>query len=540
MKKILALLFVVMLFGSCIKEITDTIDKASKTNEVQWNPQIALPLVYSNLGITDILEETGDLKYVRVESDGSLTAIYSDELVSQTAEDVLNLTDQNYGETFILDAGALSTLNTTGQVVVSFNRTLDYIFNSDEMDKVYLKSGDIAISLSTTLQHNVSMKISIPEMKKSAVSFDETVAANYTGTLPNSNSTNTDVAEYIADFTKTPQGHSQIDATIEFTITKQGSNPIGPSEAVSFTMDVTNQGFHEVHGYFGSENFSNGVQTVDLSIFKNSAGGSFTLADPKIKLVFANSFGIPIDANITQFDGTNSSFNTVSLTGYPSPLPVPTLTLAEIGQTKKDSFTLDKNNSNLPAYINNRPHKNVYEVQVISNASGPSVRNWFTDDSKLSVIVEIEVPLHGTAKDYEVERRQPFNFELDDADQIEEIMLRLHSENGFPVDIATQIYFEDTLTNTILDSLLTSDLLIMPSADVDGNGKVNNINPKTIDILFNTARTELLMKANRVTVLARFNTKTNGGSQPDVKFYEEYRLLLQLGVQAKLLLNQEL
>ncbi|MBT8326197.1 MAG: hypothetical protein KJP21_00655 [Bacteroidia bacterium] len=540
MKKILALLVVVMLFGSCIKEITDTIDKATKTNGVKWSPHIALPLVYSELKVTDILEETGDLKYIRVENDGSLTAIYSDELVSKTAEDIINLTDQNYGETFNLTAGELATLNTNGQVVVSYNRTFDYVFSSDEIDKVHLKTGDIDLSISTTLQHDVSMRMILPEMKKSAIGFDETIAANYSGTLPNQSSSNIDITDYIADFTKTPQGHSQIDATIELTITKQGSNPIGALESVSFTMDLTNQGFHEVHGYFGSDDFSNGIQTLNLSVFNNSSSGSFTIADPRVKLVFENSFGVPIDANIIQFDGTNSSFNTVSLTGYPSPLPIPNLTLADIGQSKRDSFTLDKNNSNLPAYINNRPHENVYEVQVISNPSGPSVRNWFTDDSKLKLIVDIEVPLHGTAKDYEVERRQPFEFELEEADQVEEIMLRLHSENGFPVDIATQIYFEDTTTYTVLDSLLTTDLLIMPAADVDGNGRVNQINPKTIDVVFDAARTDLIMQANRVRIVARFNTTTIGGSQPDVKFYEEYQLLLQLGVQAKLLLNQEL
>ena len=40
---------------------------------------------------------------------------------------------------------------------------------------------------------------------------------------------------------------------------------------------------------------------------------------------------------------------------------------------------------------------------------------------------------------------------------------------------------------------------------------------------------------------AYFNTlKENGGNQPDVKFYDSYDFLLQMGVQAEVLIDQDL
>jgi len=522
-----------------MKDITDTIEKGQNLSGIQWNPTIAVPLVYSRLGLQDVLNQVQDLEYIRVEADGSLTIVYADEYESDIAENLLSLDNQSYGETFSLDASQLNTLATSGTLVLTFNRTLGYSAGSNEVDKIWFKGGTLPLNISTTLEHDVTFKITIPEALKNGTALSETVSALYT-TAPNTGSSTISLQDLEIDFTKTTQTYSEIDVELEITITKKGSNSIKPVESVTFGMQLLNQKYSKITGLFDVIDFSTQGNTFDISFFRNSQSGSFTLADPRIKFILRNSIGIPIDASVPRFEGTNPNNNLVSLTGFPNPLPFPVVANSEMGATKVDSFELNKNTSNLGAYINNRPASNYYELAVKTTTIG-SDRHFLLDSSRVSARVEIEIPLEGTAKDYVLESAQPFNLELDNPDQVKEILVRLYTENGFPADIAIQLYFEDSVSNTVLDSLILGDILILPSANIDANGKVDGVNPKTTDILMGTANVLRITAANRIRIKAYFNTlKENGGNQPDVKFYNIYDLLLQMGVQAEVLINQDL
>ena len=539
MKKSLLFIVVVLFLSSCIKDITDTIEKGQKLSGIQWNPTIAVPLVYSRLGLQDVLNEVQDFEYVRVEADGSLTLVYADEYESEIAENLLILDDQSYGETVTLDALQLNTLNTSGTLVLTYNRTLGYSFWANEIDKIWYKGGTLPLNISTTLEHDVAFKITIPEAKNNGTSLSETVSAIYT-TAPNTGSSTIPLQDLEIDFTKTPQTYSEMDLELEITITKKGSNSLKPTETVTFDMQLISQKYSKVTGLFGVVDFSTPGDSFDIGFFENSQSGTFTIADPRIKFILKNSIGIPLAASITRFEGTNPDNNRVSLSGVPDPLPIPIIPNLEMWTTQVDSFELNKNTSNLADYINNRPASNYYEIDVKTANTG-SDRHFLSDSSKVSARVGIEIPLEGTAKDFVLESSQPFSLELENPDQVKEILVRLYTENGFPADIATQLYFEDSVSNTVLDSLIIGNILILPSANVDRNGKVNMINPKTTDIVMGTANVLRITAANRIRIKAYFNTlKENGGNQPDVKFYDSYDFLLQMGVQAEVLIDQDL
>jgi cyanate lyase len=69
---------------------------------------------------------------------------------------------------------------------------------------------------------------------------------------------------------------------------------------------------------------------------------------------------------------------------------------------------------------------------------------------------------------------------------------------------------------------------------------VLSANPKTTDISLNTASIENLQNANRIRIRATLNTLVENGIPTDVKLYSYYDLLLQLGVQAEVLIEKEL
>jgi hypothetical protein len=541
MKKILIFLLFPLLLGSCIKEITDVYEKSQKVKGIQWNPTIAAPLVSSSLGIRDALDQLGDsIDFLRVESDGGLTVFYSVDYETPESGDILKLSDQLFADAIALTSTELSDLTNTGSVTVNRSFVFDYNVGSSEIDRLLWKLGNGMLSINSSLQHDIDFEITFPRIRKNGTPLSASISSNYVGVNPLEDSVAVDFTDYDADLTKTSQGHSEFAADVTITINRVNGNAVGLFETVAFGLSCTNQRYREAIGYFGNANFAVGVDTLNIDLLENTSNGSFTAFDPRLKFVFTNSFGIPIEMKVLEFKGINNDNNAVDLTGLPDPLPFPNLGILDFKQSKKDSLVLNRNTSNLADFLGNLPAKVVYHLDVTTNPDGNTVnRNWITDESKLKVEIGAELPIHGTARDFEFEQIQPFEFDLEQAELIEEVLLRIYTENGLPVDLALQAYFEDSTTNTVLDSLFGTDQLVLAAAPVGSNGRVTQASPKTTDVTVNAATADNLTQANRIRFVARFNTSFEDGSQPPVKFYDDYEMLIQLGVQGTVNVKQD-
>ncbi len=537
MKKLIVFFSLTLFLSSCVNEILETVDKVKNTDGVVWNPSIALPLVYSDISLRDFMDEIGGLSFLKIEDDGGLTIVYENEYQSKTAEEMISLPDQAYTRSYTLSATEIADLNTNGSLTLNYTEELDYNFGSSEIDRILYKGGSANFTITTSLKHDVKATITLNNGVNNGVPLASVLQATYTSGT-NTASDNINLDGYNVDYTKTAAGTSQIEAQVSFTITK-GANPILVDETVNFTLNIVDQKFKEIVGFLGAIDFSNEVDTLELSFFNNPNQGSFTLADPRIKMTFSNSFGVPLNAQVTQFAGFSPQNTRFDLTGVPNSLPLPNLSMAELGLSKRSILELNKNTSNLAAFVNNQPAKIVYEFKVEANPSGPSVRNWFTDKSRLGASIEIEVPLHGTAKDFKIEVDQPFEFAVENVEQIEEVLMRIYTENRFPLGISLQAYFRDSTLNTTIDSLIGSDQLLLAAAAVDANGVVTAPSPNLLDISLTGDKAERIRDANQIRMVIRLNTTTIGANQPDVRFMLDNSVLIQLGVQATAYLNQK-
>lgn len=536
MKKLGTIAMVLLILSGCVKDITDTIDKINRTNKIKWDPEIAVPLVYSHL---KPFEEARDYDFIHLMPDGTVALYYNDTIYSKTAEEAIVLDNQSFSEVIELNSAQLALLSSNGELVLNFSKEIAFDYQGNEVDRVWLKSGALDLFLTSTLKHNVSLQIDAMEVTHSGTPFTESLSANYMGITPVESAKNIDLSNYWLDMTQSTQGHSELSIDFKLTITKQGNNTMGPTETITLNMDVVDQRFKELYGYFNSLNLTADGANVKVDVYSTENAGKFTIADPRIKLIFGNSMGIAINANITQFDGISEANNTVSLTGYPSPLPIPVPSFSQKGTMVYDSFTLNKDNSNLPTYINNLPINNVVNATIATNPGPSTQRNWFIDTSGIQVEAEIILPLHGTARDFVLETEQPFDLGLEE-ERVDEVLIRLYTENGLPLDAQVQVYFEDSLTNTVLDSLLHTDRLILPSGTINGLGEVIAVNPKTTDVLFDRARIDLVNQANRVRMKTWLNSTFVSGNQPDVRIQAKDEILLQLGIQAKIKLEEKL
>ncbi|MBL6731196.1 MAG: hypothetical protein ISP74_09830 [Bacteroidia bacterium] len=156
-------------------------------------------------------------------------------------------------------------------------------------------------------------------------------------------------------------------------------------------------------------------------------------------------------------------------------------------------------------------------------------------------MIKFTLPLHGTFKDYLLEDTKPFDLSLENAEEIKEVLVRLYSENGFPVNIKTQLYFEDSITNTLIDSLFITDRVVSKAAQIDSDGIPIGISSQITDVVMDAERVDKVIKANRIRAQANLFSITNDdGTQPNIKIFSDDKIMLQFGVQAEVLINQEL
>ncbi len=224
----------------------------------------------------------------------------------------------------------------------------------------------------------------------------------------------------------------------------------------------------------------------------------------------------------------------------PSPLPIPTPTFAQIGQTVKDSFTLS--NSGMVNFINDQPKYLIYAV----NASTPvnAGQNCFIlDTSRFSVTAQVELPLYGTANIFTIKDTIPFSLSSDSASSgggeseseidLTAVTLKSIIKNEFPMDIRIQMYM---LSNTglVLDSLLPANTMI-PSSIVNVAGFTTLPGILNTEIVFDKTRTTRLKEAEKIVVKAQATTINN--ATQNVKFLSTYQLKVKIGVKVKAKVN---
>lgn len=528
----LVIAVIVSSITSCIKDNFEF----DKLTAIEWNPNLAVPLVYSSLSIEDMLANSTTEGLIVVGSDNFCTLVYRSELFSLVASEVITIpNNQPPPFSAALSAGQISAFGLAGTVTVPYSQTItfDSGVNGPKIDSVFFKTGTIGISLSSDFKYNGQIKIMLPAAKKNGVAFSQIIPFTYTGTVPVLANATFDLAGYRFDMTNGGTAFNEFVANFEVTLAGSGA-PIAPSDQITLTQSLNNMTFSKIFGDIGQISLSPDVDSVDIGIFKNVLGaGSFTLADPRIKVIIANSYGVPIQASMFQFEGYTPGGSATAITGSPNPLPIQSPSFSQIGQVLTDSFSLNNTNSNIASIINNTPKYLIYKINSQTNPAGGTTHNNFVlDTSRFNVGMEVELPLNGTATNFVLLDTIAFEFGSTLPKEVESGLIRTYNSNGFPFDVNMQVYFTDSLY-TKLDSLVIPNQLILKSGIVNPTtGIVTAPTSTTYDAVLTKSRLDNLATAKYLLVKAVANT-TNGGAT-NVKIYTHYKVDLKLGLQVQI------
>jgi len=531
-----------LLLTACLKDNFNF----KKLAQTEWDPNVAIPLIYSSLTMNDILVKSKSDSVVQVDANNFITLVYKGQYLSLKASDVFIIPDQPFSESYNLDAGGVTALTSVppGQTYsTSYTDTLNFDPNSPAtpaqsrivIDSISFKSGNWAVSFASLINDNVQIRMSIPKAKQNGVSFAQTFSINSMGTTNGSYN----LSGYTFDLSA--GGGNKIAVNYTVTITNSG-NPVSPSQ-ININQTFSTLAFKKIFGYLGQQTLSAGNDTIQFNIFQSSTSGSFTLANPSMHVTIQNSYGIPISATLSTFKVSGNS-GSMGVTGAPNPLPIASPTVSQMGQYLTTSFSLSPNSmnlvnnaptsSNIKAAVNSQPKYLVYDIAATSNPLGPPALNFVLDTSTIKVNMEVDLPLEGTASGFSFQ--DTLNFTFPSLNNVQSLLLRSNITNGFPIDLGIQIYFTDANLNKI-DSLVTGNRIIAPSAIVNsGSGMVTSPTNKITDLTFNQARINKLTNVSKLLVVA--SASTYNGGMTSVKFYSTYHLDVKLGAQAQLKVKQ--
>jgi hypothetical protein len=526
LKKQLATFLVIILgLSACIKQDDFKFDDPSYST---WRPDIALPLVNSDLTMDDILGRADSGSLEIDSATDRVILIYEGNVYSVTGEDFLPLLDQQDVGEFRLSPTDSAQLVVSGNVTRQL--TQDFLFNvanGETLDSVRLKSGTLAIGLTNSAPHGGIFRVSIPAARKNGISLDAQVQFTPSSGGNSTASGSIDLSGYTIDFT-TGSGTNRIEILYEATWENSSSSQPCVNLPLSFTVDYDQLRLSAAFGDFGQRSLSVSLDSSELTIFQNTLGGTIHFDEPRFVFNIRNGFGMPVRATLQNLVSIPRTGPAIPIVGsIPNPLPVGVP--GAPGLIAATSFVLDKNNSNVQTVVNARPEYISYDVDAVTNVPA-GARNFLLDTSRLNVDLRVELPLVGYANGLTVQ--DTADFELENMREIESAVFRIYTSNRFPAQSWTQVYFTDSLYRP-LDSLLQNPADgLVPAGITNAQGIVISPTVKTHDEPFDRPRLDRLFEARKLLIRGLIDTR-NAPLQ-SVEIHSDNRLLVKIGVRAQL------
>jgi hypothetical protein len=534
------------LIQSCIKEEYDF----SKVSVRDWDPKLAIPLVNSTLTINDILLNADKQGAISVGSDGFCTLIYRGNLFSDEAGRFLNIPNQNlsplsYSFSNTVSVGTFNAGN-NGSNYGPYNQNGSYTLTSSyAIDSLYLKPGTtFRLAYNNTLPADLNINLTVNSLK------DQNTAATFSKVISVPANTNSfveyDLGGYLLNLNDGLGNRNILNLNYSLTMTKKG-NASG-AESISLTPSLNNIKFSTFIGSIG--NLVNAISpyqdTISISIFRDAstlAGGTFTLVDPSVEAKITSYLGCNVKLTFDRLDAftpdaNNNNTNSNSLAGTAT---TQNITINGASSFSVPGFTdliINKTNtSNVVPFINSQPKNVIYKVSAVTNPGlSGYVRNFFTDTSKFKVDFDIIMPMWGTAANFTLLDTIPVD--LGDLSQINNITLRTYFNNEFPIDMGMEMDFVDSTYKTVF-TFIPAGTTIIKGSSVDAvTGKLVKSTELRNDYIIDRSGIQNLKNVKKLIIKAKASTsKDAGGNQPNVKFYNFYKLNARVGLQVQPIIN---
>ena len=516
------------------------------SDEIVLSPGVAAPLAYGSLSLADILNEVDSSDYVKEFEDNLLYITYAEGLFSYPANEVVNIPNQSFLEFFIESEIGLAPewIGSGPGDTVRFQKNKDGVFmfeNNEKIDSIHVKTMDLVIDVHSSFEHKGILTITSENILVDGEPFREVIQIsdafgnfNYTRTIP--------IDGHSVYLDNSNPDTTFLPLRFDLALINSG-NPILPSQSCDISMTFVDPEFYAVFGYFGDYNLilSDGDVTIDF-FDTESLDGQLLFADPRFVLDVANSYGLPVEVDITNlqsYSKINNSYTDISFNPGLNPFSIGAPGIDRIGDTVYTQIEIDRNNCNILEAMETSPSNFLYSVAASTNPQGPGAeQNFVTDSSNLDVNFEVTLPIWIKADGFILDDTLDFNFEeqfgTDASKIIDYFRLTMDATNEMPMRVNMQLFFADE-NYQILDSMFVDDDFLLPPS-LNDEDMVENPAEQSKSVEFDKDRLEAIQPSKYMIIRAKVNT-AGASSGEYVKFYSYYTVDFKLKMKADLTIN---
>ncbi len=386
-----------------------------------------------------------------------------------------------------------------------------------EISYINLSSGTMVFNYESSVNASLQLMIEIPSLKNQmGMVFSEVIEINNTQSS-GQQTFSFSLDNYFFDLTESV---NQIQVNYSTQIIGSDTfESFSENDEIHIDMFMEEVEFTNIEGFFGQieQEIEQGDLDLDLSILGDIAPNLY-LETPNLRFTVDNAIGVPflIDLDLL---GIND-YESISLNG-PN-IQAPGL---------MSSFT-DFNNSNsqLSDMISLSPSQILYSGSVLSNPNGNiGSINSIASGSDIKIGFELDVPLHFRLEDAKRTDTLDLDFGREndftsEEDYIDSVILKLHTENDFPLNIDLMVLFTDSVSGLVHDSL---DIQILDAAEVNEDGRTITANIYDINITLDSGQIDALFNSNRVLLDIKMNSYENENTA--VKLYTDYQFKIAMG-----------
>ncbi len=498
-----------------------------------WETDLLVPLVNTNLSIENIITDS----LIATNPDNSLSLVYRNNIYSFSPDSIFSFPDTITNK--IYSVPIVVTIP-PGQTIISLSEVNKLKFGSADILYGEINSGMVSFEVVNQLKEGVVCNYKIPSATRNGSIFEinEYIPSN---SESNSFIKKYDISDFKIDFRGPNFNKSNRLITSFSVITNPNGNPLltNPQDSLSIFVKFENLQIKYAKGYFGQTNHSLGPDTSYFKLFNNITGGSFSLNNINAVMTVENAFGIDASVIFNNLTAINSRTNqSVSLSSQLIGKPLNMTRALETGynsspvQASVYNYNLSDGNiidliENMPDYIS---YSAKIDINPLGNVSGGNDFVYYGNG--LKSYLDIELPLSFIANNLCLVDTVQIDFG-NNLDQINEGVLYLNADNGFPFSAGIKLYLIDE-NNILIDSLLTSETI--QSADVNSNYIVSNNKKTNVKIYIPTDKAEKLKNSKKMIINVLFNTASQ---TQHVKLFSNYRLNIVVSADFKYIFNTD-
>ena len=529
---LVGLMVAVFLTSSCIKE---RIDFNNISDSINLSPRFSAPIAYSDITLKDILEKQDTSGIILQYADGLFYLLYSEPILSKTAEEIVSIPDQSYTKS--ITAGDIPSFG--GNPSISFTDTTTYNFslnNGEEIDSVLIKGGVMQFNVTSTFHHTGTITITIPTLTLNGQPFSTMVNINKLDGTFATLTPPVSLAGYKLILKNNGVVYNQIPIRYDI-ILQNSSQPIIAGQSIDITTDVNQFMFKTIFGYINNYQLLNISDNVKMDIFDNNSSSNLDIdfADPRINLYLTNSFGVPsnIDFSNTYTESSDGTTFNITFSGNPFDIKYPQY--PNLDEIVNDTLKFNKTNTNFFDAIPTKPKYFYYTLKSTANPNGKGSYNFINDTSKIAATMEVELPFDMSIGSYEINDTMDFSFS-DSAkfDLIKELHLIADFENHVPFNLNAQVYIcSDDECKIFIDSLFTASqqpIIRINSSDIV-NGRVTQSTPSHFSIDIAQSKIPEYKKTKKMLIKSNISTPGNGSQY--VKFYATDKVHVNIGAKVQ-------